>query len=150
MKKRILTVAAAALAASLLTQTAPAHAEPPPVQSYYPDIGGGNDPAYAYALATLWQFKNHGGARLSFVTSYAGCTASYSNYDYREQSLSQEDFTNRTSSIADYNNCDTALWDADYYGGERSGGADGWFDAGSTGYFNLDTWDNRANSLSWS
>ncbi|MDR7255074.1 hypothetical protein J2X46_004076 [Nocardioides sp. BE266] len=102
----------------------------------------------AFAVGTFWQFKNHGGVWIKWRGDHA-CSPSYGNIDFRERTFTQEDFVNRTSSVADYNLCDTQLWSAPQFTGSHSGGADGWFNAGDTGTYNLNVWDNRAQSARW-
>lgn len=145
MRRAITAAIGAGVLASLVT-LAPANAKPGGDQTLHPDTGAGGT---SYGIGTFWWDSNHGGPAIIWKGG-APCTGALTNYDYKEASLSQEDFLNATSSVRDYNSCDTALWDGANYSGARSGGSNGWFDAGSTGTYNLDVWNDRTNSAAWS
>ncbi|MFC6154965.1 hypothetical protein [Nocardioides yefusunii] len=114
-------------------------------QTLHPDTGASGT---SLNIGTIWQNANQGGYWIKFKGG-AQCTASYANLDYTERSLAEEDFDNRASSIADYNSCDTALFQYANFLGDRSGGADGWFDAGDSGNYNLSAWNDKASSIQW-
>ena len=145
MRKTLSAAIGAGILASLLA-VGSASAKPGSDQTLHPDTGASGT---SYGVGTFWWDANHGGPAIVWKGG-APCTSNYSNYDYKESSLSQEDFLNETSSVRDYNSCDTALWDGSSFSGARSGGSNGWFDAGSTGTYNLDAWNDKANSAAWS
>jgi hypothetical protein len=151
MGKKFAAAAVAALAAAgvMAGASSATAAEPPPLQRLQPDhmrVAGWN-----YMVAVIYQHDNWGGARIEWYGG-APCTTSYDNNDYSERALDEENFDNRTSSLRDLNSCDTALFQFADFQGERSGGADGWFNAGndSGNKYNLDTWNDRASSIKWS
>jgi hypothetical protein len=150
MIKKLSAAFATVAAAGMLATATPAFAaDPPPVQRLNPDtmrVSGSG-----YMIAVLYQHHNWGGARIEWLGG-APCTSSYSNVDYSERALDEENFNDRTSSLRDLHSCDTALFQFANFQGDRSGGADGWFNAGndSGNKYNLDTWDDRASSIKWS
>ena len=140
-----------AAAVGLLGAMAPANAEPGGDQVLHPDTGAAGT---GLTIGIVYQEHNHGGYKITFKGGRA-CTATYGDIDYKEHNLVAEDFVRRTSSVEDFNGCDTRLYqDANPQAGwVHSGGADGWFNAGdntaSTAY-NLADWDNRAEAIWWS
>jgi hypothetical protein len=150
MNKKLSAALAAFAAAGTMALAAPAYAaDPPPVQRLNPDhmrVAGSN-----YMIAVIYQHKDWGGARVEWYGG-APCTSSYDNVDYSEKALDEENFENRTSSLRDLNSCDTALFQFANFQGDRSGGTDGWFNAGndSGNKYNLGVWDDRTSSIKWS
>ena len=142
MRKTLITAIGAGVLASLVA-IMPASAKPGGDQTLHPDTGAGGT---SYAIGTFWWDANHGGPAIIWRGG-APCSGDTTDVNYKETSLSQEDFMKATSSVRDYNSCDTALFDET---GARSGGTDGWFNAGETGTYNLDVWDNRAVKAWWS
>ena len=136
----IATVLAGAAATS-------AEAAPPPVQRLHPDRGAAG---MTYKIGTIYQNSNGDGARIEWYGG-AQCDAEVTGAaDYAEISLSQEDFDNRTSSLNDYANCDTALYQFDNFEGEHtSDPGSPYFNAGPGSPYNLSAWNDRASSIKW-
>lgn len=142
MRKSLMTAISAGVLAGVIG-IVPANAKPGGDQTLHPDTGASGA---SYAVGTFWWDANHGGPAIIWKGG-APCTSGYGNVDYKETSLAGEDFMKATSSVRDYNLCDTALFDET---GARSGGTNGWFDADDSGTYNLDVWDNRAVKAWWS
>lgn len=140
---RSITGAAAALATAAMLAPSAATADEPDLQ---PDVG---PKGWTYRLATTWDKADHSGLAYDWKGARV-CSAIHNPADYEENNFAEEALNQKITSLADFNQCDTQLWEGISHTIARSGGLDGWFDAGTSGSYVLDDWNNRARSAKWS